>query len=371
MVAVLLVGEVMLRFLLPPQDRFFVWPPNFRVTLHPDPTLIPGIDGTALFSTNSDGMRGDELPRDRSELILAVGGSTTECLYLDDTEAWPYLLQKKLTESKRTPVWVGNVGRAGRNSRDHLLQLKYLLPQYPQIKTVIVLVGSNDLHIRISDRNYDPQTTLKPAFENTYMRRAFAMAPSDKPPYHYTRLGWWRVVKKFKNLYLDKASDAPFMDSTGGSFASWRQFRKNAEEVIDDVPDLASALEEFRRNLNAIAGIARERGVRLILITQPTIWRADLPQEEMDLLWGGGVDKFQLGLGKKYYSPTSLANSMRQYNDVTLDVCRAQAIDCIDLAGALPKDRTVFYDDVHFNESGARQVADVLFKYIDQRILPD
>ena len=366
---VFVLGEVLFRFVLPSQDRFYVWQPNFKVTLDPDPKLVPGISGAAVFSTNSEGLRGDEFAKEQTHRILAVGGSTTECLYLDDTEAWPYILQSKLSETRQASVWVGNAGRAGRNSRDHLLQLKYLLPQYPQIDTVIMLVGSNDLHIRISDRNYDPQTTAKPTFEKDYIHRAFALVPSDKPPYHYTRLGWWRVAKKFKNLYLDKVSDVPYMDSTGGSFASWRQFRRNAEEIVDEVPDLASALQEYRRNLNSIVDIARARSVRLILITQPTIWRSDLPQEEIGLLWGGGVDKFQLGLGKKYYSPSSLATAMRQYNDVLLDVCRDRAIDCVDLAGALPKDKSVFYDDVHFNESGARQVADELVRHIDQRVL--
>jgi len=368
LLSVFLLGEIILRSLLPSQDRFYVWQPNFKVTLQPDPQLIPGISGPAVFSTNSDGFRGDEFADEHTRRILAIGGSTTECLYLDDTEAWPYLLQKRLSESGGVPVWIGNAGRAGRNSRDHLLQLKYLLPQYPAIDTVIILIGSNDLHIRISDRNYDPQTTMKPTFEKDYMRRAFAIIPSDKPPYHYTRLGWWRVLKKFKNVYLDKAADVPFMDTTGGSFASWRQFRRNAEEIVDDVPDLASALGEYRRNLNSVIDIAQSRSIRLILMTQPTIWRRDLPEEETEMLWGGGVDKFQLGLGKKYYSPSSLAAAMKQYNDLLLDVCSDRGIDCIDLANELPKDKTVFYDDVHFNESGAKQVAEILFRSIDQKL---
>jgi hypothetical protein len=178
------------------------------------------------------------------------------------------------------------------------------------------------------------------------------------------------MAKRLKNGYLDKVPDLPIMDPTGASLATWRRYRKTAPTITDDVPDLSSALEEYRHNLETMVDIARARSVRLIFVTQPTMWRLDLPQEEMDLLWGGGVDKFQLGLGKKYYSPASLEKSMQKYNDTLLDVCLKRAVDCIDLAKVLPKDKTVFYDDVHFNESGARQVAEALFRYIDQRVLP-
>jgi hypothetical protein len=45
-----------------------------------------------------------------------------------------------------------------------------------------------------------------------------------------------------------------------------------------------------------------------------------------------------------------------------LEVCRERELACIDLAAALPQDETVFYDDAHFNESGARQVANVVVR---------
>jgi lysophospholipase L1-like esterase len=370
LLAAFLFGEIVLRLVLPSQDRYYAWPPNLKVTLEPNSEFLPGISGRTRLTTSSDGIRGDEITTNQMYRILAVGGSTTECFYLDDTEAWPYLLQMKLSESKMMPIWVGNTGRAGLNTRDHLLQLKYLLPQYPKIDAAILLVGSNDLHIRIADRNYDPLYTAKPTFEAEYKRRAFSLVPSNESPYHHTRLGWWRMAKRLKNGYLDKVPDLPIMDPTGASLATWRRYRKTAPTITDDVPDLSSALEEYRHNLETMVDIARARSVRLIFVTQPTMWRLDLPQEEMDLLWGGGVDKFQLGLGKKYYSPASLEKSMQKYNDTLLDVCLKRAVDCIDLAKVLPKDKTVFYDDVHFNESGARQVAEALFRYIDQRVLP-
>lgn len=154
------------------------------------------------------------------------------------------------------------------------------------------------------------------------------------------------------------------MDLAGNSFVNWRRYRQRAKEIVDDVPNLFSALQEYRRNLNALVDIGQSHGIRLVFVTQPAIWRSNMKQDETDLLWLGGVDSFQLGKGNKYYSPASLAKAISQYNATLLDVCRVRNVDCVDLASVFPKNRTVFYDDVHFTESGARLVADVLFTHM-------
>jgi hypothetical protein len=101
------------------------------------------------------------------------------------------------------------------------------------------------------------------------------------------------------------------------------------------------------------------RGTRLILMTQPTMWYSGLSQEEKDLLWSGRGPN-----GQYYYSLEALIQGMSIYNERLLEICRQRQVECIDLASALPKDTTVFYDDVHFNESGAVQVASIVADYI-------
>ena len=55
--------------------------------------------GPNVFTTNNMGFRGDELtmPKPANEFrIFMVGGSTTECLYLDDSKALTRVLQNEL-----------------------------------------------------------------------------------------------------------------------------------------------------------------------------------------------------------------------------------------------------------------------------------
>lgn len=130
--------ELGLRLVYPPNDLFLVWTPNLRERFNPAPETMPGVAGVAHFDTNSLGLRGDEIGGDYQ--ILTIGGSTAECLYLDTAEAWPGALQANL-RAAGADARVGNAGRSGRNTRHHILQMRYLLPQMPEVDAVIALTG--------------------------------------------------------------------------------------------------------------------------------------------------------------------------------------------------------------------------------------
>jgi hypothetical protein len=140
--SMLAVGETALRAF--GAKTYYVWPPRLHQELHPSPRIMPGVSGASRFAVSSLGLRGDEISPDRDVRILALGGSTTECLYLDQLEAWPRLLQERLGPR----VWVGNAGKSGLHTRHHRLQAETLLDQLPRMAAVIVLTGVNDLSAR-------------------------------------------------------------------------------------------------------------------------------------------------------------------------------------------------------------------------------
>ena len=109
---------------------------------------------------------------------------------------------------------------------------------------------------------------------------------------------------------------------------------------------------------------AKERNLRVILMTQPTMWKADMPKHLEDLLWFGGIGRFQSEPGSPYYSVEALSKAMKMYNEELLKICRNRDVECIDLGNMLPKDTRTFYDDVHFNEGGAERVAEIVANYL-------
>jgi len=84
---------------------------------------------------------------------LAVGGSTVECLYLDDEESWPRLLMNELDETKDgRRVITMNIGKSGHGIRNNILELKYL-PDYYEPDLIVVMAGANDVLFRLSRKD--------------------------------------------------------------------------------------------------------------------------------------------------------------------------------------------------------------------------
>jgi len=90
------------------------------------------------------------------------------------------------------------------------------------------------------------------------------------------------------------------------------------------------------------------------------------PEHEA-LLWSGGVGDYQETPSAPYYTSRALAEGMERYNATLRGTCAELGVDCLDLAALLPRDTSVFYDDVHFNEAGARLVAEHVAAALQQQ----
>lgn len=345
--------------------RHFVWPPGLSAVFTPDPAIMPGIHGRSRFAASSLGLRADEIPAGPSYRVLAIGGSTTECLFLDQTETWPYRLQQKLSEAAPgRPVWVGNAGKSGLTTRDHVVQLKYLLAELPRLDAVVFLVGVNDLSLRnLQDARYDPDFMARERSEGWLLPRAFGRYPLTDTtlPWHRRRL-LWELGRQANRRLRAAAND--MQDAAGQNYSRWRAERRAATRLRETLPDLRSALGEYRQNLSRLIELARQREVRPIFLTQPTVWRDDLPPEFLPLLWVGRIGE---GRDAEYYSVPVLATQMKMYNDTLLETCRERGVECFDLAARVPRDATVFYDDDHYNEGGAELVAELVAGFLRER----
>jgi hypothetical protein len=364
----LVFAEVALRIVTPPKKEFMVWPANMYHVFRPNPEVMPMHSAESHFSSSSRGLRGPETGPDTEARILAIGGSTTECLYIDEVSAWPLRVGKLLsTEAKH--VWSASAGLSGMNSSDHVIHAKFLVPQLPRIDIVIGLMGVNDLVVALGA----PETyravpgDVSELTSEALLRRAFQQVPGrlenswdyDAPAYRKTAL--YQLLRRIKiGRSRDLAAANIATDDGGLGMTRWRQNRQAATEIIDALPDLTEALATYRKNLNTFIDVLGSRKVRVILMTQPTLWRADLPAKDQKLLWMGGKGNFQAKQGLPYYSVSALAEGMVKFNDVMLSVCKERSVDCVDLATMIPKDTDHFYDDCHFGFKTSEKMADIV-----------
>ncbi len=363
--------ELLLQLVAPTTDLYHVWPPHLVRRTEPPTAIFPGVSGPSLFQVSSQGLRADEWERGRDPVILALGGSTTECLALDQQEAWPYLLQRELSGNGR-PAWVGNAGVSGRSTREHVFQVPILLEQF-DTDILLVLAGINDLGLRLMrDADYDPHFLQAEGVQARQIPRAFSRYPdafAEHLPWHKrTRL--YALARGTKDRLAAVTGIGTAQTGTGAGLTRWRDNRRRATELRDELPDLSSALAEYERNLTRIVDAATERRVTVVLLTQPGIWRHDLEQAARDRLWWGGVGNFQApGARVPYYSVEALAEGCAQYNAATLRVANRTGALAFDLAAAIPRSPDVFYDDMHFTEEGARQVATAVATFLREHAL--
>lgn len=361
------LGELVARHYVP--DAYYVWPPNFARSFDPNPEWIHGIHGPSRLTINRAGMRGDPFPSESSYAILALGGSTTICTYLDDTETWPHRLQQLLNrELGAGATWVGNVGRPGHATAQHRLQVEKLLEQHPEIDAIVLLIGINDFLLELGASRNAQGVRLAAPDPTAGLKRAFSLFPlprESSPWYARTGIGRFWATRTWR--VAEWGGDQPVQDRHGARIADWRRYRREASSLRTTLPDLSAALDRYERNVSRIVDAAKRHRVRILLLTQPVLWREGLSPAERDLLWGGGPPLDRVRSGEEYYSVEALAEGMRQYNRRLIDVCRRRHVECLDLAAELPRNATIFWDDAHFTEEGARRVAEHAARYLLQR----
>lgn len=257
------------------------------------------------------------------------------------------------------------------NARDNAVQVTKLLAQAPRFDLVIVLAGINDLTVALaqSDDYRSPERLSESDAERRQLARAFTIVPGglheasvfpEDPVWKRTAV--WQLLRQTRARLAGSRKLA--LDDDGAGLERWREHRRNAPALRDHLPRMDVPLADYRRHLELIVRAAADQHVRIVLLTQPSIWRSDLSPEDQRRLWFGGIGEFQERAGSTYYTVSALADAMAQFNASLLDVCRVTGTECFDLAAQIPKDTQHFLDDVHFTERGAAAVAVAVAEWI-------
>jgi lysophospholipase L1-like esterase len=345
-------GLLVTRRELPPA----IWKPGTRLIFYPDNKTFPGVSSVSHFRTNEFGLRGPSLPSGKDIYkIITVGGSTTLCLMLDDQKTWPQQLMNVMNDhEKRLSVWVSNAGVNGHTAVHHLMMLR-AVPILNQADVLIFMMGLNDLQFTLSHEGMPTQPLLEQG--SAQFREEVTAASYNAYPL-YRRLRLFRVSRRAYDVAFERINEKDEKETLNET-----QLRRLRNSTLPlPMPDLAVGMAEYRKRLEDLADECRRRSIRCLFLTQPSLWRPDLPMDSQRLLLFGWVGPpFQ---PRGHVSMSDVKNALDLYNSAMLDVCIRSRIECLDLASVLPKDQSVFYDDVHLTERGAQLVADKIAMYL-------
>jgi hypothetical protein len=315
---------------------------------------ILGVSPKVTFTVNAMGLRGPMPPEvGKVYKIITIGGSTTECMSQSDDREWPHLLMLELNQRQRAlPVWVGNAGVSGLNTVDHASCLRRL-PVLHQADLLIFLIGVNDLSAALLFGGAPTQEVLEDRAE------LFAQHAPDGVSHVRGLLhrSWLLALVRNSLRHLSLTWRSEKDGQTEASLSG------RAAGPVLPLPDLRLALEEYAHRVRILEQLCRQYHRRCVFLTQPTMWRAGLSDAEESLLYGGAVG-YQ-GVAHGYVSAPELGRAMAAYNQVLLAICREKQLECYDMAAAIPKDTSAFSDESHYNDNGARMVAD----YLAERLL--
>lgn len=332
----LLAAEVALRIHNPIQLRLrgteLVLPANRRyVFRNPAATKL---DGVVEVVRNDLGFRGPPLPANFAQhlTIVAVGGSTTECLHLAEDKTWPHFLARALDQSFRD-VWVNNAGLDGHSTFGHIHLLRQLLlslrPDY-----ILFMVGINDI-----DRDD----------LNEYDQRIL----SDYQSFRQRVIGGSELLSTVQALWRT---------SRVQDLGLGHEFELNVE-TAQEKPDDPLAAEAYLKDqrerlavryaerLRLLITETRAAGIEPVLITQTSMF-----VDATDIATGRPVGLLAFG----GWTAATRGKALEIYNEATRSVASELHVHLIDLARRIPPDSRLFYDWMHFTNAGAEKVGDVI-----------
>ncbi len=296
---------------------------------------LPFVDSIARASFNNYGFRGPNIDLNKPKegyRIFMIGGSTTECILIDEKKAPHTLLQKKLSIHK---IEAFNAGKSGDITTDHVAMLSHrIIHLKPDL--IILFCGVNDLFkSAIHDYTHAYNVTKNGGTKN-HIKALLANLQI------YRRM-----------FYLFKTGS--IQNTTESNYKAGIKYRNGLPQ--GNFQQLKFNYTAYEKNLRAFAGICQANHVQLILVTQATTWASKVEPQMAKRHWMSFI------AGKKYHEK-QMNQVMEQYNDVMRKVAKDLKVHLYDLAQDIPKSSQYFYDDCHFNNNGARFFADKIGAHI-------
>lgn len=339
----LLISEFVLRKLMPPtifNPRFGLRPYQ-RVELEVN---LPGVTPGGVLTTNAWGMRGEDPPEDWDDwlTIITVGGSTTANFYLDDSLTWSRIIQDRLREVY-PQTWVGNCGIPRHSIAEHALLVREVLSEVnPDI--ALFLIGINDVGQFLRG-----EAALNVSLPETGCRQAI-----------FKHCMLMQVLYKLKIVYIDQA---PIVSEAVDPMFIEEPLLSQERELPDDLHELIPRPDEYKIRIETVISECRELGITPVFMTQPLLfedndyWRS----RKGGSYWFGGADS--------EFSAASYWLILNTLNNDLIEVCEREGVAYIDLASMIPHSRDIFYDSMHFTESGAAMVGERAADYFIEELI--
>lgn len=285
---------------------------------------------TYPFRTDADGfVMPSRVHADPQLTLLFLGGSTTECYWVDEASRFPPLAGKLLGERLDKRVNSLNAGVSGVNTLHMLfVLLSKVIPMRPDV--VVLMENVNDVNMMLFTGSYWSRHRTRSVIEEEESRGRLQL------------LGDTIREALFPGIAQRLEKSGLFKQNTD-EFAGWR----NIKRVRDDVDT-----REYEANLVTFAETCRTRGIIPVLMTQFNRL-AEVPDE----VTARNMRSFERDWGMGYASYKACLSG---FNESVRRVARERGVLLIDLEARVPKQSRYLFDIVHLNTAGSELAAGII-----------
>jgi hypothetical protein len=272
--------------------------------------------------------------------LVFLGGSTTECSYVEEENRFPYLVGRLL--EKKTGLRTDSYNAAkGGNTSLHSLDalLNKVIPVKPDV--AIMMHNVNDLAVLLFEKTFwtknpyrSPLVEIKPSCK-TAMKNV-------EESFHIMRdLYLPHLSRQLKNLYHHIVGNSSSVDE-------FKQARGRKIQV-----DKQKLVSEFSMNLQTFINISRARKITPVLMTMAN----RLKDHPDPFILSVERTTVETGTGLNYKDFKDLVDL---FNQTIREVAAANSVFVIDLDRKVPKEKELMYDFVHLNDTGCKYVSDII-----------
>ncbi len=261
--------------------------------------------------------------------LVFLGGSTTECMFMDEANRFPYVVGAILEQQTGKRINSYNGGLSGNNSLHAIdLLVNKVIPLEPRV--VVFMEDINDLSTLLYKKTYWSSNNVRAPLETLEKGKLLGKLLKES------------LIPQLNEAYRDFK----------GALSSREEDEFAQERGMKLAVDPAGLAREFARNLEIFVDICRDRDITPVLMTQ-----ANRVTANPDPVVAAYIAKCGRDTGISYQEFKGLYDL---FNETIREVGRQKGVLVIDLAREVPPDKEHLYDLVHFIDAGSRLAAQII-----------
>jgi hypothetical protein len=277
--------------------------------------------------------------------IVFVGGSTTECLFVDEDKRFPSLSAKLLSEKSGKKVNGYNNGFSGNNSMNiNNLLINKIIPLHPDY--IVFMENINDLNTLIYEgtywnRNVTRSLTLDSALMSEYNRYFPAVNGGTQQCHSFSEYFFPHIKQRITTAIT-------LFKKRNSKIESKSEWAQSPEKVVIDSAMLCN---NFKSSLQCFIKVCKAWNIKPVLMTQQN----RLGSSPDDKILNSMKRLIEKGVTYEQYRQLYI-----QFESIIRQTAVEEKIPCIDLDVRIPKTKEYIYDVVHLNNNGSVLAAQVI-----------